>query len=106
MAAGSPLGPVQLHNLFLVGMKEPGQAGTVAAGAFDRPHPLTVVLIGQLQELPVAVGGGGHGQVGQGLAGGCGQDRGGVVCLWVSTPMTTSTASASMAIALCSLPGG
>jgi hypothetical protein len=27
VAAGGPLGPVQLHNLFLVAMKEPGQAG-------------------------------------------------------------------------------
>jgi hypothetical protein len=106
MAAGGPLGPIQFHHLLGVSGQRPGQPGTVAAGAFDRPHPLTVVLIGQLQELPVAVGGGGHGQVGQDLAGGCGHDRGGVwVCLWVSTPMTTSTESASMAIALCSLPG-
>ena len=78
MAAGSPLGPVQLHNLFLVGMKEPGQASAIAAGAFDRPHPLAVVLVGELGELPVAGWGGWHGQVGQGLAGGCGHDRGGM----------------------------
>jgi hypothetical protein len=58
--------------LFLVGMKESGQAGAIAAGALDRPHPLAVVLVGELEELLVAVGGGGHGQVGQGLAGGRG----------------------------------
>ena len=49
MAAGSPLGPVQLHNVFLVGLQEPGQAGAVAAGALDRPHPLAVVLVGELE---------------------------------------------------------
>jgi hypothetical protein len=37
-----------------------------------------VVLVGELQELLVAVGSGGHGQAGQALAGGRGQDRGGV----------------------------
>jgi hypothetical protein len=49
VAAGGPLGPVQLDNVFLVGGQEPGQAGAVAAGAFDRPHPLTLMLAGQLQ---------------------------------------------------------
>ena len=49
MAAGSPRGPIQLHNLFLVGSQEPGQPGAVAAGALDRPHPLAVVLVGELE---------------------------------------------------------
>ena len=78
MAPGGPLGPIQFHHSFLVDVQEPGQAGAVAAGALDRPDPLAGLAGGQLQELLVAVGGGGHGQVGQGLAGGCGQDRGGV----------------------------
>jgi hypothetical protein len=78
MAAGGPLGSIQLHYLLGVSMQEPGQPGTVPTGALDRPHPLPTVLVGQLQELPVAIWGGGRGQVGQGLAGGRGQDRGGV----------------------------
>jgi hypothetical protein len=61
-----------------VSMQEPGQPGTVPAGALDRPHPLPTVLVGQLEELPVAIRGGGRGQVGQGLAGGRGEGRGGV----------------------------
>jgi hypothetical protein len=36
VAAGGSLGPVQLHHSFGMGMQEPGQASTVAAGAFDR----------------------------------------------------------------------
>jgi hypothetical protein len=62
-------------------MQEAGQAGAIAAGAFDRPHPLALVLVGELEELLVAVGSGGHGQAGQALTGGRGQDRGGVAVL-------------------------
>jgi hypothetical protein len=53
VAAGGPLGPVQLHRLLSVGLQEAGQAGAVAAGALDRPHPPTVVLVGQPQQLLV-----------------------------------------------------
>ena len=68
VAAVRPLGPIQLHNLFLVGMQEPGQPGAVAASALDRPHPLPRVLVGELQELPVAGWGSSPGRGGQGLA--------------------------------------
>jgi hypothetical protein len=54
VAAGGSLGPVQLHHLLSVGGQEPGQAGAVAAGAFDRPDALARLLIGQCQQLAVA----------------------------------------------------
>jgi hypothetical protein len=54
VAAGGPLGPVQLHHLLGVGVQEAGQAGTVAAGAFDRPHPLALMAASRLQQLLVA----------------------------------------------------
>jgi hypothetical protein len=54
VAAGGPLGPVQLHDLLVIGAQEPGQPGAVAAGALDRPDPLPMVLVGQVQELLVA----------------------------------------------------
>jgi len=53
-AAGGPLGPVQLHHLLSLGLKEPGQAGAIAASALDRPHPPTSLSIGQPQQLLVA----------------------------------------------------
>jgi hypothetical protein len=56
VAAGCPLGSVQLDHLLRVGCQEPGQAGAIATGALDRPHPPTVVLIGQPQQLLVAGG--------------------------------------------------
>jgi hypothetical protein len=52
--SGRPLGSVQLHNLLLVGDEEPGQPGAVAADALDRPHPPTVVAVGEPQQLPIA----------------------------------------------------
>jgi hypothetical protein len=90
--------------LFLVAMKESGQAGAVAAGAFDRPSPLATVLVGELQEVLVAGRGGGHVRLAKGWP--VAAARTAAVWVWVSTPMTTSTESASMCIALCSLPGG
>ena len=78
MAAGGPLGPVQLDNLFLVAMQEPGQPGAVAAGALDRPHPPTVLAVGEPQQLPVAGRGGRHGRLLEHRTGGRGDDRGGV----------------------------
>jgi hypothetical protein len=104
VAAGGPLGPVQLDELFGMGMEEAGQAGAVAAGALDRPHPSTVVSVGELQQLLVA------GRVAGTVS--CSIIAPVVaattaavwVCLWVSTPMTSSTRSASMAIALTPCP--
>jgi hypothetical protein len=60
VAASCSLGPVQLHHLLGVALQEPGQAGAVAAGAFNRPHTLTLMLASQLQQLPVAGRGGWH----------------------------------------------
>jgi len=73
-----------------------GQTGAVAAGAFHRPAAQPAVLLGQREQLRVPVGVGGDG--------GGGYDRAGVdrdhaavwVSAWVSTPMTSSTSSASM----------
>jgi hypothetical protein len=56
VAAGGPLGPVQLHHLLGVNGQEPGQPSAVAASALDRPHPLPMMLVGELQQLLVAVG--------------------------------------------------
>ena len=78
VAAGGPLGSVQLHHPLGLGMEEAGQAGAVATGAFDRPHPPTVVSVGELQQLPVAGRGGRHGHLLEhGAANGL-NDRGGV----------------------------
>jgi hypothetical protein len=97
VAAGGPLGPVQLHHLLGVGLQEPGQPGAVAAGALDRPHPPTVLAVGEPQ-LPVAGWGGRHGRLLNDCAGGGGHDRGGVGLLVGVDPMTSSTRSASMAM--------
>jgi hypothetical protein len=48
-----PAWPVQLHHhLLALSLQEPGQAGAIAAGALDRPHPPTVVSVGE----PTAAG--------------------------------------------------
>ena len=78
VAAGGSLGPVQLHHLLGVGMQESGQASTVAAGAFDRPHALARLLVGQCQQLAVAGRGGRHRCLSEHRPGGGGNDRGGV----------------------------
>jgi hypothetical protein len=78
VAAGGSLGPVQLHYLLGVGLQEPGQASTVAAGAFDRPHALARLLVGQCQQLAVAGRGGRHRCLGDHRTGGGGHDRSGV----------------------------
>jgi len=62
----------------VVGSQEAGQAGAVAAGAFDRPHPLTVVSVGEPEQLLVAGRGGRHGCLLEHRTGGRGHDRGGV----------------------------
>jgi hypothetical protein len=74
-----PAWPVQLHHhLLALSLQEPGQAGAIAAGALDRPHPPTVVSVGEPQQPPVAGRGGRHGQLVDHCAGGCLDDRGGV----------------------------
>jgi hypothetical protein len=79
MAAGGPLGAVQLHHLLGVTMEESGQPGAVAAGALDRPHPPTVVSVGESEQLAVAGWGGRHGCLLEHRAGGRGDDHGGGV---------------------------
>jgi hypothetical protein len=54
VAAGSPLGPIQLDHLLVIGVQEPGQASAVAASALNRPHALAWLLVGQCQQLAVA----------------------------------------------------
>jgi hypothetical protein len=78
VAAGGPLGPVQLHHLLGVGVQEAGQAGAVAAGTLNRPHASTWLLAGQLQQLLVAGWGGRHARLGERRASDGGHDRGGV----------------------------
>jgi hypothetical protein len=98
VAAGGPFGPVQLHHLLSVALQEAGQAGAVAAGALDRPHPLTVVSVGQPQQLLVASWGRRHRCLGDHHPGDGGHDRGGVGLVGVSTRRASSTVSASMAM--------
>jgi hypothetical protein len=104
VTASGSLGPVQLHHLLLVGMQEPGQAGAIATGALDRPHPPTVLSVGEPQQLLVADRGGRHRHLLNDRAADCLDDRSSVGVLWVSTPMTSSTVSASMCIALTPWP--
>jgi hypothetical protein len=49
VAAGGPLGPVQLDHLLGVAMEEAGQAGAIAAGALNRRDPLAWLLTGHLE---------------------------------------------------------
>jgi hypothetical protein len=104
MPSGWPLGPVQLHHPLESMVQEAGEPGAVAAGPLDRPHPPAGLLVGQLQEPLVAGRSGRHGQGGQALAGGRGDHRSGWVCLWVSTPMTSSMVSASMVMRCAPCP--
>jgi hypothetical protein len=78
VAAGGPLGPVQLHHLLGMSLQEPGQASAVAAGAFDRPDAMARLLVGQCQQLAVAGRSGRHRCLGEHRPGGGGYDRGGV----------------------------
>ena len=78
VAAGCSLGPVQLNNLLIVGMKEPGQPGAVATGALDRPDPLAWLLGGQGQQLLVAGRRGRHRRLVDHRTGGRGHDGEGV----------------------------
>jgi hypothetical protein len=78
VAAGGTLGPVQLHDPLGLTMEEPGQPSAVPAGALDRPHPLTMVLVDQLQQPAVARRGGRHGCLSDHGTGRRGYNRGGV----------------------------
>ena len=78
MAAGGPLGPVQLHYLLGMSSQEPGQPSAIAAGALNRPHPLAWPLTRQLQQLLVASGSGGHGHLLEHRTGRSDDHRGGV----------------------------
>jgi hypothetical protein len=78
VAADGALGPVELDNLLMMSMQEPGQSGAVAAGALDRPHPLARLLVGQLEQLLVAGRGRRHRRLVDGGAGGGDHDRSGV----------------------------
>jgi hypothetical protein len=78
MTASGPLGPVQLHHLLSVGLQEPGQAGPIATGALDRPHPPTVLSVGEPPQLLVASRGCRHGHLLNERPGGRGHDGGGV----------------------------
>ena len=61
-----------------MGVQEASEASAITAGAFDRPHPLTVVSVGQSQQLLVAGRDGRHGRLGDDPAADCLNDRGGV----------------------------
>ena len=98
MAAGGPLGPVQLQHLLGMSLQEPGQASAMATGALDRPHPLALLVASQPQQLPGAGRGGRHGHLGEHGAANCLNDRGGVGVVVGVDPMTSSTVSASMAM--------
>jgi hypothetical protein len=78
MAAGGPLGPVQLDHALMVGGQGSGQAGAIAAGALDRPDPSAGLATGQLQQLLIAGWGSRHGHLLDYRAGGRGHHRGGV----------------------------
>ena len=78
VAAGSPLGPVQLHHLLGVGVQEAGQTSTVAASAFDCPDPLTWLVGCHLEQLLVPGRGGRHRHLGDDRASGRSHDRGSV----------------------------
>jgi hypothetical protein len=54
--SGGALGPVQLHDSFVVGVEESGQPSAVAAGAFNRPDAFARLLLGQCQQLAGATG--------------------------------------------------
>jgi hypothetical protein len=78
VAASGPVRPVQLDDPLAPFAQVAGQAGAVAAGALDGPHPQAAVPVGQLDQGGVAVRVGVHGQVLNGGAGRCGQHRRGV----------------------------
>lgn len=96
MAALGALGSVEFDDEFLTAFEQSGQAGTVPAGALDRPHSQCAVLVGEVHQILVAIDSGRHGDLAENSAGAGGDRRSGVVSTWVSTPMTTSTMSVRM----------
>ena len=75
MATLGAFGAVELDHDLLAALQVPGQPGAVAAGALDRPRPQRRVLVGELHQLGVAVGGGLDGDLVEHAAG-AGVDRG------------------------------
>ena len=56
-----PFGPVELDDDLAGGGQVSGQAGAVAPGALDGPHPGRGLLVGPRDQVAVAGAGGGHG---------------------------------------------
>jgi len=77
-SAGRADRAVELDDHFPVLGEVAGQAGAVAAGAFDRPGPQPAVAIGPSGQLCVAVGVRGHGHGVEQCAVSGGEQRGGV----------------------------
>jgi hypothetical protein len=105
VAAGGSLGPVQLHHLLGMSGQEPGQAGAVAAGAFNRPDALAWLLLGQCQQLAVAGRGRRHRCLGDHRSSGGGHDRSGVGVLVGVDPDDELDGLCQHGHALTPLPG-
>ena len=99
LSTGRTVWPVEFDHDFASLGEVSGEACAVAAGAFDRPHSQCRVLIGHCDQLGVA------GLVRRRVwwsssAPVAARTTAAVwVCLWVSTPMTTSTDSDNMVTA-------
>ena len=103
-----PLGPVQLDDHLVAARRGAGQAGAVAAGALDRPRPQPARARRRARtSCGIAVGVGRHGDLVEHAAGAASTTAAVWVCMWVSTPMTTSTTSVDLPAWSCvlSLPG-
>jgi hypothetical protein len=98
VAPSRPVRAIQLDHQLVEAVEVPGQAGAITAGPLDRPCPKSRVPIGHSHELGVAVRVGVDGELIENRTGGRIDHPGGGVCLWVSTPMTRSTSSASMVV--------
>jgi hypothetical protein len=80
VAAGGPLGPVELDDVLAVTGQGAGEAGAVAAGALDRPGTLVGLgVLGGKGEQCLGAGGGGRHRGGGELGAGGGLDDGGGV---------------------------
>ncbi|WZU35797.1 hypothetical protein Rruber_05310 (plasmid) [Rhodococcus ruber] len=78
MAALGALGSVEFDDEFLTAFEQSGQAGTVPAGALDRPHSQCAVLVGEVHQILVAIDSGRHGDLAENSAGAGGDRRSGV----------------------------
>ena len=70
VAAGSPLGSVELDDDLLALRQVTRQAGAVPTGPLDRPGPQHGVLVGELHQLGIAIRGGFDGDLAEYPAGG------------------------------------